>query len=48
MTRNKPSRAKALKDITQFDLNLSDIDIAWLSGLLEGEGSFGIDERAQT
>lgn len=29
------------------DLQLSEIEIAWLAGLLEGEGSFGIDNRAK-
>ena len=29
-------------------LQLSDIEIAWLAGLLEGEGSFGIDDRSAT
>jgi hypothetical protein len=28
-------------------LTLSDINIAWLAGLLEGEGSFGLDRRPQ-
>ena len=29
------------------DLKLSEIDIAWLAGLLEGEGSFSLDSRAK-
>ena len=31
-----------------IDLQLSNIEIAWLAGLLEGEGSFGIDDRSAT
>nr|QUX32894.1 hypothetical protein [Blidingia minima] len=27
-------------------LNLTEIEVAWLSGLFEGEGSFGIDNRS--
>ncbi len=30
-----------------MQLNLSEIEIAWLAGLLEGEGSFTLDKRPQ-
>lgn len=49
MTNKKnKSRAKPIKDITLFDLELSDVQIAWIAGLLEGEGTFNIDSRSQT
>lgn len=31
-----------------MSLNLTETEIAWLSGLFEGEASFGIDSRSQT
>lgn len=30
------------------ELNLKPTEIAWLAGLLEGEGSFGLDRRSST
>ena len=33
--------------IDQCILNLTDIEIAWLAGLFEGEASFGIDIRSK-
>lgn len=33
------------KDSLCNDLSLSETDIAWLAGLLEGEGSFRLDDR---
>lgn len=32
--------------IKQKNLNLKPVEIAWLTGLLEGEGYFGIDNRS--
>ena len=32
----------------KVDLKLSSTEIAWIAGLLEGEGSFGLDDRAKT
>lgn len=29
-----------------YDIHLSETDIAWIAGLLEGEGSFGLDARS--
>ena len=31
-----------------FPINLSDIEIAWIAGLLEGEGSFSFDNRGKS
>ena len=28
-------------------LSLTDLDVAWLAGLFEGEAFFGLDERAK-
>lgn len=36
-----------LKNSNQVIESLSDVDIAWMAGLLEGEGSFGLDKRSK-
>ena len=32
----------------QPDLDLTDIEIAWIAGLLEGEGTFAVNDRGKT
>ena len=39
---------KKIPPIAATDLYLNDVEIAWLAGLFEGEGTFGIDERSVT
>ena len=39
MPKTKPG--KLPKSLIPVDLKLSEIDIAWLAGLLEGEGTSG-------
>lgn len=36
--------AKSSKELID---SLSDVEIAWMAGLLEGEGSFGLDKRSK-
>jgi hypothetical protein len=36
--------AKSSKELIE---SLSDVEIAWMAGLLEGEGSFGLDKRSK-
>ena len=35
-----------IKTVDTVDLELSDVKITWLSGLMEGEGTFGINESS--
>jgi hypothetical protein len=35
------------KSSTELIESRSDVEIAWMAGLLEGEGSFGLDKRSK-
>jgi hypothetical protein len=36
--------SKSSKELIE---SISDVEIAWMAGLLEGEGSFGLDKRSK-
>ena len=45
---NNFNMTKSFQDeIKPDDLNLKETDITWIAGIIEGEGSFGIDNRAK-
>nr|YP_002000412.1 putative LAGLIDADG homing endonuclease [Oedogonium cardiacum]YP_002000466.1 putative LAGLIDADG homing endonuclease [Oedogonium cardiacum]ACC97274.1 putative LAGLIDADG homing endonuclease [Oedogonium cardiacum]ACC97302.1 putative LAGLIDADG homing endonuclease [Oedogonium cardiacum] len=52
--RNKKSHVSVeikpldpVKSSKELIESISDVDIAWMAGLLEGEGSFGLDKRSK-